>query len=56
MVFGIVKSFFEGFLSDPDARRASACAEQEQRSQLSKQQIDGMVENSFPASDPPSTY
>lgn len=43
-----------------DGKRPTRCkinkADKEQREHLSEKQVDHMVEDSFPASDPPSTY
>jgi len=38
------------------SRRECVHADKEVRAHLSEKQIDNMVEDSFPASDPPSTY
>lgn len=53
---------FKGRSSAPSEgrKRASRCTcyrkEKELRGNLSERQIDTMVEDSFPASDPPSNY
>ena len=43
---------------DRDYRTACECLHQEKelREQLTEREIDHMIEDSFPASDPPSTY
>ncbi|MDP9128098.1 MAG: hypothetical protein M3N08_07570 [Pseudomonadota bacterium] len=38
------------------AAQTQASAEKELRESLSEKEIDTMIEDSFPASDPPSTY
>lgn len=40
----------------PASYRQCKLAEKELRETLSEKQIDRMIEDSFPASDPPSTY
>jgi hypothetical protein len=50
----IAHAFWDG-LQHP-SRKQCIHAEKELRASLSEKQIDRMIEASFPASDPPSTY
>lgn len=50
---GILRAFYYGWRS---AARISCREDKKMRENLSERQIDKMVEASFPASDPPSTY
>ena len=54
----VVHAFLDGFCGVPQAGSLCACIQEEKdiRDQLSEKQIDHMIEDSFPASDPPSTY
>lgn len=47
----IAKAFYEGFRSGHLCRR-----ERKMRENMSEKKVDRMIEDSFPASDPPSTY
>jgi hypothetical protein len=49
----VVCAFIDGWQS---GRRHDHHHEKELRENLSEKQIDKMVKDSFPASDPPSTY
>ena len=52
----LIQSFKEGFRAI-DIRPAENISEEKAlREDLSDKQIDDMVDSSFPASDPPSTY
>jgi len=50
----IATSFWEGFTHV--SRKQCIRAEKKMREHLSEDQIDDMLDDSFPASDPPSTY
>jgi hypothetical protein len=53
---GIVRDFMNGFLRHSATRRHVIHADRRVRDRLTEKQIDKMVADSFPASDPPSTY
>lgn len=57
-MWSIVHAFMEGFHAAPPCCSRQECIhhDKEMRDGLSEKQIDRMVEASFPASDPPSTY
>ena len=44
------------FMDSLCRRKPQGCKDRELREHLSERQIDKMVEDSFPASDPPSIY
>ncbi|BEV10004.1 hypothetical protein ATDW_05000 [Asticcacaulis sp. DW145] len=52
----IVRAFCDGFLHPK--RSLSHCHREDRavRDNLAEDQVDTMVEDTFPASDPPSTY
>ncbi len=54
----ICRAFWEGLTTSEEslAAQTQASAEKELRESLSEKEIDTMIEDSFPASDPPSTY
>lgn len=53
----IIDAFIEGWLSGaPKPRKEVLEEDKALRDQLSNKQVDKMVADSFPASDPPSTY
>ena len=52
----IAKAFWDGFWLPHASRKACIIADRKLREHLSERQIDKMVEDSVPASDPPSTY
>jgi len=54
--FHVLSNFVHGVFHIPASRKVCLHAEKELRNHLSERQIDRMVEASFPASDPPSTY
>lgn len=51
----VVRAFIEGW-NNQTLHKHCVHADKEMREQLSERQIDKMVADSFPASDPPSTY
>jgi len=53
---GACRAFWKGLVCPHVTRKQCICADKELRANLSEKQIDNMVEDSFPASDPPSTY
>jgi len=55
-MFKIVKSFVHGFMHGPTTHRRVMRTDKKVRDNLDENQVDAMGENSFPASDPPSTY
>lgn len=52
----IIKSFFDGFFHGPTSHRRVMRTDRKVRNNLDDGQVDNMVEETFPASDPPSTY
>jgi hypothetical protein len=52
-VLNFMDSFFEGWSA---VAMAEKIKERKLREKLSEKQVDEMVADSFPASDPPSTY
>ena len=53
----ILNGFIQGLFDVPASGKERVhCKEKKLREHLSEKQIDAMVECSFPASDPPSTY
>ena len=54
----IMEAFWRGFAENPAciSHQECICADKTMRTALSERQIDEMIEDSFPASDPPSTY
>lgn len=55
MLRDIILAFWEG-LNGQTPRKECIQAEKEMRERLNERQIDKMIYDSFPASDPPSTY
>lgn len=55
-VITFIASFFNGFFHAPATRRACLRYDRAVRGQLGENQLDTMIDDSFPASDPPSTY
>jgi hypothetical protein len=55
MIRDIIHAFFEG-LKGQTLHKNCIHAEKELRENLDEKQIDKMIKDSFPASDPPSTY
>lgn len=49
-------AFWDGLMNKHISRKECIREDKVLREQLTEKQIDKMVENSFPASDPPSTY
>ncbi len=56
IVFTLIRSFVHGFLHGPGARKPLMRQEKRLRSEMDHDRIDSMIDDSFPASDPPSTY
>lgn len=54
--FDILISFMQGLFEVSATRKTCRHQEKEMRSHLTEKQIDKMVADSFPTSDPPSTY
>ena len=52
-MFTIVKSFYKGFT---DAKCLHGRKDKKIRNNMSDYQVDNMIDDSFPCSDPPSTY
>ncbi len=52
----VLKSFYDGFFHGPYQYKRCLKGEKKLRDDLSEEQVDHMVEDSFPASDPPSSY
>lgn len=52
----VLKSFYDGFFHGPYQYKRCLKGEKKLRDELSEDQVDHMVEDSFPASDPPSSY
>lgn len=55
MLQDLLDAFMTGFHGSP-SRTECVHADKEIRDHLNERQVDKMVEDSFPASDPPSTY
>jgi len=56
-MWSIADAFWEGFMAAKTHSRTECIhQDKELREHLSEAQIDHMIEDSFPASDPPSTY
>lgn len=55
-MFTIIRSFVHGFMHAPTTHRRMMRTDKKVRQNLDDDQVDAMGENSFPASDPPSTY
>ena len=55
-MFTIIKSFVHGYRHGPTTHRRMMRTDKKVRNELDENQVDAMGENSFPASDPPSTY
>ncbi|MDI7775343.1 hypothetical protein [Asticcacaulis sp. EMRT-3] len=55
MMITIFKSFIDGLKGKP-TRKACLRADKKMRDNLDEGQIDEMVDESFPASDPPASY
>lgn len=51
--FDMVREFIRGWRC---GSLPQDCSDRDLRNHLSEQQVDKMVRDSFPASDPPSTY
>lgn len=51
----IVRAFIEGW-NNQTLHKQCVHADKKLRKRMSERQIDSMVADSFPASDPPSTY
>ena len=56
IVITAIRSFFDGFLHGPVGRNKYLRAEKKQMDNLNEDQIDSMIDDTFPASDPPGTY
>jgi hypothetical protein len=52
----IIAAFIEGWTHVDSTQNSIHRREKKLREQLDEKQIDKMVEDSFPSSDPPSTY
>lgn len=55
-IISIIQSFIHGFLHGPVARKTFLHQERQQHQNMDDDQIDSMVDDTFPASDPPGTY
>ena len=55
-MFNIIRSFVHGYRNGPASHRHMMRTDKKVRNELDENQVDAMTENSFPASDPPSTY
>ncbi len=55
-VFTFITSFIGGFLGGGTPHRTVMKHEKRLRAGLGEGQVDAMIDDSFPASDPPSTY
>jgi len=56
VVLTLYRSFMDGWMNFHTSFRQCVYADKKLREHLSECQIDKMIEDSFPASDPPSTY
>lgn len=52
-MFTIVRSFYKGF---KDAKCLNCRKDKKIRNNMTDYKLDNMIDDSFPASDPPSTY
>jgi hypothetical protein len=52
----IAKAFYAGWCDTRPYRSEMKFEEKQLREELSEDQVDEMLESTFPASDPPSTY
>lgn len=52
----LIAAFWSGLMGKGLTHQQSLIDENQLRESLSEDQIDCMIEDSFPASDPPSTY
>lgn len=55
-VFTFVRAFFKGFFGGGTPHSTVIRHEKRLRDGLDEGQVDAMIDDSFPASDPPSTY
>ncbi|MBW8881838.1 MAG: hypothetical protein JF615_10595 [Asticcacaulis sp.] len=51
-----ISAFIHGFMHGPVGRRRYMRQEKDMRNGLEEDRVDSMIDDSFPASDPPSTY
>ena len=51
-----ISAFIHGFLHGPVGRRRYMRQEKKLRNDMEDHRVDSMIDDSFPASDPPSTY
>lgn len=57
LIVEIAKSFIEGFCQGACVPRKEVIqADKEVRESMTEKQLDKMIVDTFPASDPPSTY
>lgn len=56
LLLPLFKSFCHGFLHAPARHKSVLKEEKNLRDNLSNHQVDDIVEESFPASDPPANY
>ncbi len=56
IILNLSHSFMEGWRSSHTSFSQCVYMDKSLRAGLSERQIDKMIEDSFPASDPPSTY
>lgn len=56
ILWALIAGFVTGVFSCTKTHRECLQEHKELRENLSEKQIDNMVDDSFPASDPPSTY
>jgi hypothetical protein len=56
IVLNIIQSFIHGYRHGPVARKKFLHQERQQHQNMNDSQIDSMVDDTFPASDPPGTY
>ncbi len=52
----VIASFFKGFFGGGTPHRTMMRHDKRLRDNLGEGQVDAMIDDSFPASDPPSTY
>ncbi len=55
-LFTFIAGFVSGFLGGGTPHRTVMKHEKRLRDNLGEGQVDAMIDDSFPASDPPSTY
>lgn len=55
-VFAFVTAFINGFFSGGTPHSTCIRGEKKLRNNMAEDQVDSMIDDSFPASDPPSTY